>query len=188
MLLTVVGFGLLFVMGSPSLKEFRRRLWFAYLLVAVLTLPEGWYVWICKRKTPLIDRIIASIPLLYLWSSFIPMTWRIRLLLWTAVLLGMIGCWLYMYYLDQTVRSCELMKCVGFEAFFMGVGYLITAFDYSLVDGLFCLEILLPAGIVTVTVAVIMVVLIATRWLILWDDILSERILCVIIASALTLF
>lgn len=188
LLLIVEGLGLLFVIGSPSLRAFRSSPWFDYLLVSALTLPAGWYIWICKRKEPLIDRIIASIPLLYLWSSFIPMAGRIRLLLWTVVLLGMIGCCLYLYYLNQRVRSCKLMKFAGVEALLMGVGYMISVSIYSLEDGLFCLQTLLPAIVAAILVAVITVMLIASGWLILMDDRLSERILCVSIASVLTLF
>ena len=167
LLLIAAWVGIMFVFVAPSLLEFRSSLLFSCFLFGAITLPVSWYVWVRKRKSPLIERMVATIPLIWLWGSGLIPSGQVRILVWTVIFYGMIGYFLYLFYLSQTTYESQLMECIGIEAVWLGIIYAVNALKYSLVPTSFPLVLWLPALIIAFICAVVIVILLMKGWLVL---------------------
>lgn len=159
--------GIMFVFISPSMLKLRNSMLFRFLLIAAFTLPVGWYVWVRKRESSLIERMVATIPLIWLWGGGLIPSGQVRILLWTVIFYGMIGYFVYLFHLSHTTYESQLMELIGIEAVWMGIIYSINALKYSLVTTSFPLVLWLPALIMSFICAVVILILLMKGWLVL---------------------
>lgn len=180
----VIGVGGICIM--PSLWKFRSSLLFYYLFWTIPVILVGWYAWVHHRTSPLIEQIVASVPVLWMLVSYLVLSGRIRILLWTLLLYGIIGYWLYLVYLYQTTYESKLMGFIGVETVMFGGLYGLSAARYSLSNEPFPLILWLPALIFAIIATAVVVILLATKRLILRQDRKSEQIAVAILALAMT--
>ncbi|MBQ7325554.1 MAG: hypothetical protein IJW98_07410, partial [Clostridia bacterium] len=65
----VIGVGCICIM--PSLWKFRSSLLFYYLLWTIPVTLVGWYAWMHHRTSPLLERIAASVPVLWILVGYV---------------------------------------------------------------------------------------------------------------------